>query len=90
MASFALAFMGVTLAMFVEATPVGSATLMGVQGRYFTAIAPAAFLAVSGFRIKAFDGPAARALKSPLFTGSCMAAILSAATYYITLRYYYF
>ena len=88
--SFALVFMGISLAMFVEATPVSSTVLLGVQGRYFTAVAPAAFLAVSGFRIKAFDGPAAKAIKSPLFTGSFMVAMLSAATYYIALRYYDF
>jgi uncharacterized membrane protein len=88
--SFALAFMGISFAMFVEATPVGSTVLMGVQGRYFTAVAPAAFLAVSGPKIKAFDGPAAKAVKSPLFTGSFMVAVLLAATYYIALRYYDF
>ena len=87
--SFAIAAMGISFAMFVEATPVDSQTLLGVQGRYFTSIAPAALLAVSNTNRKYFNGPVSKAIKSPLAVGLCMAAILLAATYYIAGRYYY-
>ena len=90
LASFAIAFMGVSFAMFIGATPIDSSTMLGVQGRYFTAIAPAALLAISNTNKKYFSGPVSRALKSPLVVGMGMAAILLAATYYIALRYYFF
>ncbi len=89
LASFAIVFMGISFATFVEATKVNSDVLCGVQGRYFTAIAPAALLAISNTGKKYFNGPISKAVKSPLVIGMGMAAILLTATYCIVLRYYY-
>ncbi len=89
LAFFALAFAGVNFAMFVEATKVGADSVGGVQGRYFTSIVPAALLAISNTSKKYFNWPVSKVVRSPLFIGSCMAAMLLSATYYIVLRYYY-
>ncbi len=79
---------GVATSMYLV-NPVGSDTIIGLQGRYFTPIAPLALAAVSHLGIDAFDSTACKVFRGPLFVGAVMAVALSFATWYIGLRYYY-
>ncbi len=79
---------GVATAMYLV-NPVGSDTIVGLQGRYFTPLAPLALVAVSHFGIGAFETTALKALRGSLFVGATMSLFLSFATWHIFLRYYF-
>ena len=85
----ALAAMVGTATAIYLVNAVGSDTIVGLQGRYFTPIAPLALVAVSHMGIDAFDSIAYKVFRGPWFVGTVMAVALSFATWYIYLRYYY-
>jgi uncharacterized membrane protein len=78
---------GVATAMYLV-NPVGSDTVTGLQGRYFTPVAPLALVSLSHFGLDAFETTAFKAFRGPLIVGAVMAAALSFATWQIFLRYY--
>jgi uncharacterized membrane protein len=81
------ALAGVATAMYLV-NPVGSDTVTGLQGRYFTPVAPLALVSLSNFGLDAFETTAFKAFRGPLVVGAVMAVALSFATRYIILRYY--
>lgn len=78
---------GVATAMYLV-NPVGSDTIFGLQGRYFTPIAPLALASVSNFGLDGFETTSFKVFRGPLFVGIAMASALSFATWQIFLRYY--
>jgi uncharacterized membrane protein len=78
---------GVATAMYLV-NPVGSDSVTGLQGRYFTPIAPLALVSLSHSGLDAFETTAFKVFRGPLVVGAVMAATLSFATWQIFLRYF--
>lgn len=88
LAGFLIPVIGFTSFFYVRATPVGAPTLLGVQGRYFIPVAPLLLLSLCNTDLKGWDRPAFRLLSGAAVNGAAIFVTLSAATYYIALRYY--
>jgi hypothetical protein len=77
----ALAVLAVSAGTYVDATPVGAATLHGLQSRYYLPVLPLALFSIYGIRL--------RRPRSTVLLLSALVVVVVVATLALLLRYYY-
>jgi uncharacterized membrane protein len=82
---FIIAFLATLASLYVSYTPVGSAEIQGVHGRYFTTIMPLLVLALVGLKIKLPDLNARLFLRIAVVLALCSLIVYSTGIY---LAYY--